>query len=50
VKEPPGALVLEIGAGQASRVTDLVVEAGFDRVETRQDLAGIDRVVIGRSG
>jgi release factor glutamine methyltransferase len=40
-------LALEVGAGQAAAVTKLVREAGFEGVETRADLAGIDRVVVG---
>jgi release factor glutamine methyltransferase len=44
-----GAIALEVGAGQAPTVADLVRAAGFEHVETRRDLAGIDRVVVGRS-
>lgn len=44
----PGAVVLEIGAGQAAAVGELVREVGFERVETRRDLAGLDRAVVGR--
>ena len=44
----PGVLALEVGAGQAPAVTSLMREAGFDGVETRRDLAGIERVVVGR--
>jgi release factor glutamine methyltransferase len=40
-------LALEVGAGQAPEVTSLMSEAGFDRVERRRDLAGIERVVLG---
>jgi hypothetical protein len=29
-------------------VMDLMREAGFDEVESRRDLAGIERVVVGR--
>lgn len=43
-----GAVALEVGAGQAPEVSRLVSQAGFGRVETRRDLAGIDRVVVGR--
>jgi release factor glutamine methyltransferase len=43
-----GVLALEVGAGQAPGVTSLMREAGFDAVETRRDLAGIERVVVGR--
>jgi release factor glutamine methyltransferase len=42
------AVALEVGAGQAGAVTELTRRAGFDRVEARRDLAGIDRVVVGR--
>jgi release factor glutamine methyltransferase len=41
-------LALEIGAGQAPAVGELLFEAGFATVETRPDLAGIPRVVWGR--
>jgi release factor glutamine methyltransferase len=37
----------EVGAGQAPAVSELLFEAGFAAVETRPDLAGIPRVVIG---
>ena len=44
---PPdcAALALEVGAGQAAEVAALVAAAGFADVETRRDLAGIERVV-----
>lgn len=42
------ALALEVGAGQAPAVSELLFEAGFATVETRPDLAGIPRVVWGR--
>jgi len=41
-------LALEIGAGQADTVAALVAEASFGTVERRKDLAGHERVVIGR--
>ncbi|HET9741025.1 MAG TPA: peptide chain release factor N(5)-glutamine methyltransferase [Solirubrobacteraceae bacterium] len=41
-------VALEIGAGQAADVTTLVREAGFQAVEVAPDLAGIERVVVGR--
>jgi release factor glutamine methyltransferase len=44
----PSALALEIGAGQAEVVSRLIREAGYPEVESRPDLAGHDRVVIGR--
>ncbi len=43
----PTAIGLEVGAGQAPTVAELVRRAGFERVECRADLAGIDRVVVG---
>jgi release factor glutamine methyltransferase len=42
-------LVLEVGAGQAGAVGELV-GAAFAEVETLRDLAGIERVVVGRAG
>lgn len=44
-----GALGVEVGEGQAAAVAELMRDAGFGEVETRRDLAGIERVVIGRS-
>ena len=43
-------IALEVGEGQAAAVGELLHAAGFGSVETRVDLAGIERVVIGRSG
>ncbi|HET9164006.1 MAG TPA: peptide chain release factor N(5)-glutamine methyltransferase [Solirubrobacterales bacterium] len=42
------ALALEVGAGQAPAVGELLFEAGFASIEARSDLAGIPRVVWGR--
>jgi len=42
-----GVLALEVGEGQAEAVRGLLREAGFAAVETREDLAGIERVVVG---
>jgi release factor glutamine methyltransferase len=42
------ALALEVGIGQAPAVIELLFEAGFAKVETRPDLAGIPRLVWGR--
>ena len=44
----PSAIALEIGVGQQAPVRRLVEDAGYGRVETRRDLAGIERVVVGR--
>jgi release factor glutamine methyltransferase len=41
-------LALEVGAGQAEAVGGLLRASGFEEIETRRDLAGIERVVIGR--
>ncbi len=43
-------IALEVGEGQAPAVSELLRDAGFGAVETRLDLAGIERVVIGKSG
>jgi release factor glutamine methyltransferase len=48
-KTRAGAVVgLEVGEGQAEAVAAMVREAGFEEIETRRDLAGIERVVVGR--
>lgn len=41
-------VALEVGEGQADEVAELLGEAGFDAIQTRPDLAGIERVVWGR--
>lgn len=46
-KQRKGALAVEVGEGQAAAVAELFRGAGFGEVETRRDLAGIERVVIG---
>jgi methylase of polypeptide subunit release factors len=40
-------LALEVGAGQASVVGELMQAAGFPVVRAERDLAGIERVVVG---
>ena len=40
-------LALEVGAGQAAVVSELMDAAGFSSVRAERDLAGIERVVIG---
>ena len=37
---PGGSLALEVGAGQAGAVAELMLDLGFGQVEGRQDLAG----------
>lgn len=44
----PGAVALEVGQGQAQAVAELVRRAGWGEIQVRADLAGIDRVVVGR--
>lgn len=45
-----GWLVMEIGAGQGRAVAVLLDEAGYTDIEIRPDLAGHDRIAIGRTG
>jgi release factor glutamine methyltransferase len=45
--QPGGSLALEVGMGQAGAVAELLLDLGFGKIEARQDLAGIPRVVIG---
>jgi release factor glutamine methyltransferase len=40
-------VALEIGAGQADAVRELVGAAGFPAVRAERDLAGIERVIVG---
>ncbi len=47
---PGGVLAVEVGAGQAGAVVELVTAAGFSRVEVRRDYARIERVVSGVLG
>jgi release factor glutamine methyltransferase len=41
------AVAVEVGEGQAEVIAGLMKEAGFEGIETRRDLAGIERVVFG---
>jgi release factor glutamine methyltransferase len=43
-----GAIALEVGADQADSTAGLMRAARYEDVETRDDLAGIARVVVGR--
>jgi release factor glutamine methyltransferase len=45
--EKTNAIAVEVGEGQAGAVAELMRAAGFERTETRLDLAGIERVVVG---
>ncbi len=44
-----GWLLLEVGQGQAESVAQAARDLGYDDVSVRPDLAGIGRVVLGRS-
>jgi release factor glutamine methyltransferase len=43
----PSAVAVEVGDGQALAVAELLRGAGFESIEVRKDLAGIERVVVG---
>lgn len=43
---PGGALMMEIGAGQADRVASLLEASGFTAVERHRDLQGIVRIIV----
>lgn len=43
-----GVLAVEIGYDQGEAVSELFVQYGFELVQVIQDLAGLDRVVMGR--
>lgn len=45
---PRGLLAFEIGYDQGKAVAGLMEEQGFERIRVVKDLAGLDRVVIGR--
>lgn len=45
---PGGAVLLEVGQGQAADVARLVVNAGLDSLPSQEDLAGVARVVAGQ--
>lgn len=49
ILKPGGIIAYEIGYNQAEAVTTILEEAGYIEIETYQDLAGKDRVVIGRN-
>jgi release factor glutamine methyltransferase len=46
--ESSATLAVEVGEGQAPTVAGLFAEAGFEVTEVRRDLAGIERMVVGR--
>ena len=48
VLQRPGWLMLEHGSGQAEEVRGRMQQVGFEESHTFQDLAGLDRVTIGK--
>lgn len=46
---PGGWLMLEHGHDQGEQVKQILQDNGFEQVSTRQDLAGLDRVTLGRN-
>ncbi|MCL2342637.1 MAG: peptide chain release factor N(5)-glutamine methyltransferase [Firmicutes bacterium] len=44
-----GAVIFEVGAGQAGAVMQMLQRASFSRVESFKDLNGIERIVAGRA-
>jgi release factor glutamine methyltransferase len=45
-----GWLLFEIGYDQGKAVSELLGTAGYEEIQVRKDLAGLDRVVMGRRG
>ncbi len=43
-----GMLLFEIGHDQGEAVSNYMIECGYDKVEVKKDLVGLDRVVYGR--
>jgi len=48
LRQSSTTLAVEVGEGQALAVAELMGATGFGSIETRRDLAGIERVVVGR--
>jgi release factor glutamine methyltransferase len=46
---PGGVLAIEVGFEQAPAIAKLFEQAGFDAIASQRDLAGVERVVSGRS-
>ncbi|MFN2427572.1 MAG: peptide chain release factor N(5)-glutamine methyltransferase [Candidatus Binatia bacterium] len=44
---PGGSLIVEVGT-QAALVRECFVQRGYENIQVRRDLAGLDRVVVGR--
>lgn len=45
---PEGLLIFEVGEGQAEKVADMLMAAGFSSTSVHQDARGVDRAVAGR--
>lgn len=45
---PDGLLIFEVGEGQAEKVAELLMAAGFTSTSVHQDTRGTDRAVVGR--
>ena len=43
-----GSLYFEIGYDQAQAVSNILKKEGYREIAVKQDLAGLDRVVMGR--
>jgi release factor glutamine methyltransferase len=48
--KPEGRLLVELGQGQTAAARDLARAAGFGKVEVREDLAGIPRLLMASRG
>jgi release factor glutamine methyltransferase len=48
IRASVGVLALEVGDGQAAAVGELMRAAGFASVRAERDLAGVERVVVGK--
>lgn len=46
---PKGSLLMEIGCRQANAVCRILQENGYEEIEIIQDLAGLDRVIVGKN-
>ncbi|MBI4588124.1 MAG: peptide chain release factor N(5)-glutamine methyltransferase [Candidatus Rokubacteria bacterium] len=47
---PGGWLLMEVGEGQAETLRQAMAAHGFERIEVRKDLRGIERMIGGRRG
>ena len=45
---PDGLLIFEVGEGQAEKVAEMLMAAGFTSTSVHQDTRGTDRAVVGR--